>query len=316
MALRDNLPRYIWMTEDGKEGKFVPAEDAKVHIMSHALHYASSVFEGIRAYNTKRGTAVFRLKEHLRRLVDSAKIYRMDVPYTIDELAQITIELIRKNGHKACYIRPLVYRGFYELGVLPFRCPVEVSIMTWEWGRYLGEEAIEQGVDVMVSSWTRMRPNTIPTMAKATSNYANGQLVKMEASLYGFAEGIVLTAEGYVAEGSGENLFVVRDGVIYTPPLYQSILPGITRDSVIQLARHLGYTVVEMPLAREMLYVADEVFFTGTAAEITPIRSIDKIPIGKGGRGPITRHLQEEFFKVVNWEVDTWDEWMTPVYED
>ncbi len=317
MALKDNLPRYVWMTRDGKDGDFVPTEQATVHVMTHALHYASSVFEGIRAYNTRRGTAVFRLKDHLRRLLDSAKIYRMDVPYTVDELAEITLELIRKNGHKACYIRPLIFRGFYELGVLPFNCPVEVAIMTWEWGRYLGEEAIEKGVDVMVSSWNRMRPNTMPAMAKATANYANGQLVKMEAHLYGFAEGIMLTSEGYVAEGSGENLFVIRDGVIYTPPLSQSILPGITRDSVVKLARHLGYEVVETAIPREMLYIADEVFFTGTAAEITPIRSIDKIPIGKGERGPITRHLQEEFFKIVNWEVEVpWEDWLTPVYGD
>ncbi len=314
MALRDNLPKYVWMTRDGKDGRFVPTEQATVHIMTHAMHYASSVFEGIRAYKTRRGTEVFRLREHLRRLLDSAKIYRMEVQYTLDELVEITLELIRKNEHEACYIRPLVYRGFYELGVSPFNCPVEVAIMTWEWGKYLGEEAIEQGVDVMISSWQRMRPNTLPVMAKATANYANGQLVKMEAQLYGFTEGIVITAEGYVAEGSGENLFVIRDGVIYTPPVSESILPGITRDSVITLARHLGYEVREMPIPREMLYIADELFFTGTAAEVTPIRSVDKIPVGNGARGPITKHIQEEFFKIVNGEVeDRWG-WFTPVY--
>jgi len=301
---------YIWMS-----GEFVPWKEAKVHVLTHALHYASSVFEGIRCYNTKRGPAIFRFHDHMIRLRDSAKIYRMELPFTVEELEKVTIELIHKNNLKECYIRPIVYRGYHSLGVNPFDCPVEVAIAIWEWGKYLGAEALEKGVDVMVSSWNRMAPNTFPAMAKAAGNYANSQLIKMEAVLYGYSEGIALNYQGTVSEGSGENLFVIKKGVIYTSSLDAAILPGITRDSVMTIAKELGYEVKETHIPREMLYIADEIFFTGTAAEITPIRSVDKIPVGSGTRGPITKHLQEEFFKVVSWEVEDKHGWLTPVYD-
>ncbi len=297
--------KYIWMS-----GKLVPWQDAKIHVLSHVVHYASAVFEGVRAYKTKKGTAIFRWHDHLRRLYDSAKIYRMEIPFTPEELTQATINLIKENGLDACYIRPIVYRGYYDLGVNPFKCPVEVAIAVWEWGAYLGEEALTQGVDVMVSSWNRMAHNTFPPMAKATGNYANAQLIKMEAVLYGFAEGIALNPDNTVSEGSGENLFLVRNGKIYTPALESGILPGITRDTVITLARELGYEVIETLIPREMLYIADELFFTGTAAEITPIRSVDKIPIGTGSRGPITKALQEKLFAIVQGEEEDTHGWL------
>ncbi len=289
-----NEAQYIWMS-----GKMVPWKDAKVHVLTHALHYGSAVFEGIRAYKTKRGTAVFRLKEHMKRLIDSAKIYRMESPFSLEELINATVELIKANELEECYIRPLIYRGYYNLGVNPMECPVEVSIAAWKWGKYLGPEALEKGVDVMVSSWNRMAPNTFPAMAKATANYANAQLIKMEAVLYGFAEGIALNPDGTVSEGSGENIFVVKDGKIFTPSLDSMILPGITRLTVIEIAKNMGYEVIETRIPREMLYIADEIFFTGTAAEITPIRSVDKIQIGEGKIGPITKRLQQEFFKII-----------------
>ena len=300
--------KYIWMN-----GEFVPWKDAKIHVLTHALHYASSVFEGIRCYNTKKGSFIFRLKEHIRRLFDSAKIYRMEVPYSMEEIMNACKETVIKNNLEECYIRPIVYRGYHSLGVNPLDCPVEVAIAVWEWGKYLGPEALEKGVDVMVSSWTRIAPNTVPPLAKASGNYANGQLIKMEAVLYGFSEGIALDAMGFVSEGSGENIFAVRDGIIYTPFLDACILPGITRDTVIRLARDAGYEVREVMLPREFLYIADEVFFTGTAAEITPIRSIDKMIIGKGERGPVTKHLQELFFSYVNGEVEDKYGWLTPL---
>jgi branched-chain amino acid aminotransferase len=296
-------------------GEFVPWKEAKVHILTHALHYASSVFEGIRCYDTKRGPAIFRFRDHMIRLRDSAKIYRMELPFTIEELEKVTIELIRMNNLRACYIRPIVYRGYFSLGVDPFECPVEVAIAVWEWGKYLGPEALEKGVDVMVSSWNRMAPNTFPAMAKSSGNYANAQLIKMEAILYGYSEGIALNPMGAVSEGSGENLFLVKNGIIYTPALDACILPGITRDTVITIARELGYEVKETHIPREMLYIADELFFTGTAAEITPIRSVDKVVIGSGKRGPITKHLQEEFFKIVSWEVEDKHNWLKLVYD-
>ena len=302
--------KFIWMN-----GEFVPWKDAKIHVLTHALHYGTAVFEGIRAYDTPRlGPAVFRFKEHMERLYASAKILRMEIPYTLTELMDIALELIRKNELRACYIRPLVYRGYYSIGVDPSECPVEVVIATWEWGAYLGEEALTQGVDVMVSTWNRAAPNTFPALAKATGNYLNGALVKQEAVLYGYKEGIALNALGYVSEGSGENLFLVKDGIIYTSPLSAIILPGITRNSVIQIARDLGYEVREEFIPREMLYIADELFFTGTAAEITPIRSVDKIPVGSGTRGPITKHLQEVFFRVVKGEEERYLHWLTPIY--
>ncbi|BBM71011.1 branched-chain amino acid transaminase [Rhodothermus marinus] len=291
-------------------GKLVPFEEAKIHVLSHVVHYGSSVFEGIRCYNTARGPAVFRLREHMRRLLDSARIYRMEVPYTLEELETAALETIRASGLKACYIRPVVFRGMGSLGVNPLNSPVEVFIAVWDWGAYLGDEALEQGVDVQVSTWNRMAPNTLPAMAKAGANYANAALVKMEAVLNGYSEGIMLSVDGYVAEGSGENLFLVRDGIIYTAPLTLSILPGITRDAVITLARDLGYTVIEQPIPREALYIADELFFTGTAAEITPIRSVDRYTIGQGRRGPVTEALQRAFFEIVREGKDPYG-WLT-----
>ncbi|MDZ4701020.1 MAG: branched-chain amino acid transaminase [Rhodothermales bacterium] len=280
-------------------GKLVPYEKATLHVLSHVVHYGSSVFEGIRCYDTERGSGVFRLREHIRRLFDSAKIYRMTIPYTIEELEAATLETIASSGLKACYIRPVVYRGMGSLGVNPLKNDVETVIAVWEWGAYLGPEALESGVDVHVASWSRMAPNTFPAMAKAGGNYLNASLVKMDAVLNGYNEGIMLNKEGYVAEGSGENLFIIRDGVIYTAPSSLSILPGITRDTVITLASELGYRVEERQIPREALYIADELFFTGTAAEVTPIRSVDKHVIGSGKRGPITTEIQNAFFEVI-----------------
>ncbi len=285
---------YIWMN-----GEFVPWKDAKIHILSHVIHYGTSVFEGIRAYKTPDGTAIFRLPEHTKRLFNSAKVYRMEVPFTQDEINNAIKELIRKNGLESCYIRPLVYRGYDSLGVNPFPCPVEVSIAVWEWGKYLGPEALEKGVDVKVSTWNRMAPNTFPATAKVGANYMNSQLIKMEALTDGYVEGIALDVNGYVSEGSGENLFVVLDGKLLTPPLGASILAGITRDSVKKIAEDLGYEVIETLIPREFLYTCDELFFTGTAAEITPIASVDRIKVGEGKRGPITAQLQAKFFEIV-----------------
>jgi len=304
MPLDKDKGKYVWM-----DGKFVPWEDAKIHIASHVIHYGTGVFEGERCYKTKKGSACFRLKEHTNRLFDSAKIYRMDVPFTREQVIQATIELIKKNEQQECYIRPIVYRGYQELGVNPFTCPVNVSLMTWYWGKYLGPEAAD-GVDVMVSSWNRMAPNTFPAMSKTCANYMNSQLIKMEAIKYGFVEGIALDVQGFVSEGSGENIFVVRNGKIHTPPLHATILPGITRDTVIRLARDLGYEVDETMMLREMLYLADEVFFTGTAAEITPIRSIDKITVGSGKPGPVTLALQKEFFAILTAEKEDRYGWL------
>ncbi len=301
-----NEAKFIWMS-----GNMVPWHEAKVHVLTHALHYGSAVFEGIRAYKTKRGTAVFRLREHMKRLLDSAKIYRMESPYTLEELINATIEIITANELEECYIRPLIYRGYYNLGVNPMECPVEVSIAAWKWGKYLGPEALEAGVDVMVSSWNRMAPNTFPAMAKATANYANSQLIKMEAIEYGFSEGIALNAYGTVSEGSGENIFLIKDGVIYTPTLDSAVLPGITRLTVMEIARSMGIEVKECLIPREMLYLADELFFTGTAAEVTPIRSVDKITIGNGKIGPITRKIQREFFRIIEEADEKYEHYFT-----
>lgn len=284
----------IWLN-----GRLVDWDDAKVHVLSHVLHYGSSVFEGIRCYDTEKGSAVLFLKEHLRRLYDSAKIYRTEIPFTQLELREAILETIRANGVSACYVRPLVFRGEGALGVNPLKSSVDVAIAVWEWGSYLGDNAWEEGVDVCVSSWRRLAPNTIPAGAKAGGNYLNSQLIKMEALVDGYAEGIALDINGYVAEGSGENIFLVRDGVIYTPLTAQSILPGITRHAVIELAREQGIEVRETLITRESLYVADEVFMTGTAAEITPIRSIDRYKIGTGERGEITKLLQEQYYDVI-----------------
>ena len=301
----------IWMN-----GELVDWRDAQVHVLTHALHYGSGVFEGIRAYKTDRGPAVLRLSDHLARLRRSAKLYYMDVPYSNEELAQATKELIHANGLEHCYIRPIVYRGYEALGVNPLTCPVDATILLWEWGAYLGQEALEQGVDAKISSWSRMAPNTLPAMAKSSANYANSALIKMEAIADGYAEGIALDVFGNVSEGSGQNIFIVRDGVVYTPPIGSSILAGITRDSVMTLARDLGYTVTETVIPREMLYVADECFFVGTAAEVTPVRSIDKLTIGAGRRGPVTAALQQAFFDVINGEVPDTHGWLTYVYPE
>jgi branched-chain amino acid aminotransferase len=304
MPLERDKGQYVWM-----DGKFVRWEDARIHIAAHVIHYGSGVFEGERCYKNKKGSACFRLKEHTDRLFNSARIYRMDVPFTKEQVIQATRELIKKNEQQECYIRPIIYRGYAELGVNPFTCPVNVALMTWYWGKYLGPEAAD-GVDVMVSSWNRMAPNTFPAMSKTCANYMNSQLIKMEALRYGFVEGIALDVQGFVSEGSGENIFVVKDGKILTPPLHATILPGITRNTIIQLARDLGYEVIETMLLREFLYLADEVFFTGTAAEVTPIRSIDKITVGAGKPGPITLALRDEFFAVVNAEKEDRHGWL------
>ncbi len=284
--------------------------EAQIHIMSHVVHYASSLFEGIRCYSTKQGPAVFRLREHIERLHDSCHIYRMEMGYTVDQLIEACLEVVRVNQFKECYLRPVVFRGYGSFGVNPFPNPVEVYIASWVWGKYLGSEAIEEGVDVCVASWARMQGNTLPATAKAAANYMNSQLIKMEAIVNGFVEGIALDTSGNVSEGSGENLFLVRHGKIYTPPLSCAVLSGITRDSVMQIARNLGYEIVEQVIPRASLYIADEVFFTGTAAEITPIRSIDKIKIGEGRRGPITAILQQEFFAITSGEKEAPGEWL------
>lgn len=303
-----NPTKYIWMN-----GELMPWESATVHVMSHALHYGSSVFEGIRAYGTPAGPALFRLQPHLRRLVDSAKIYRMEIPYSLDQLSAACRAVVADNGLASAYLRPLVWRGYGSIGVNPLAAPVETMVAAIEWGAYLGEEALEQGVDVCVSSWTRLAPNTMPTMAKAGGNYLSSQLIVMEAARHGYAEGIALDVNGVLSEGSGENLFVIRDNVIYTTPVTAAILPGITRDSVLTLAREAGYEIREQNLPREALYLADELFFTGTAAEVSPIRSVDGITIGEGKRGPITTVLQKAFFGLFNGETeDKWG-WLEPV---
>ncbi len=299
----------IWMN-----GKLVDWRDATIHIGSHVVHYGSGVFEGARCYSTPKGSACFRLDAHMRRLMESAKIYRMDYTLDLKGWMDAVLETIRANEMKACYIRPLVYRGYETLGVNPLGNPVDAAIMVWDWGAYLGHDALEDGVDVKVSSWTRMAPNTLPAMAKATANYANSQLIKMEAIADGYSEGIALDVNGNLSEGSGQNLLIVRDGAIFTPPLGSSILGGITRDSVMTLARELGYTVTETVLPREALYTADEVFFVGTAAEVTPVRSVDKIKVGAGHRGPVTTALQHAFFDVVNGKTPDRHGWLTYVY--
>jgi branched-chain amino acid aminotransferase len=292
-------------------GEFIPWNEATIHVASHVVSYASCLFEGIRCYDTPQGPGIFRLKEHTERLVNSCKIYRMELKFTRDQLAQAMVELVRVNNVKHCYLRPVIFRGLGEVGVSPLKNPIEIYLLAWEWGKYLGDEALRQGVDVCVSSWQRIAPNTLPAIAKASANYMNAQLVKMEALTNGYVEGISLDASGHVSEGSGENLFVVREGKIITPPLSSSILPGITRDSVITLASELGYTVVEQAISREMLYIADEVFFTGTAAEITPIRSVDRIVVGKGQPGPITLSLQERFLSIVQGQAEDKYGWLT-----
>lgn len=297
-------------------GSFIKWDDARVHVMSHVLHYGSSVFEGIRCYTTKRGPAAFRLAEHMQRLLNSAKIYRMDHDWTHSQLCDAVVELVARSGLTQCYVRPIIFRGFGTFGVNPLPNPLECYICAWDWGKYLGDEAIEQGVDVCVSSWNRLTPNAMPAMAKAGANYMNSQLIKMEALLNGFAEGIALDDRGFVSEGSGENIFIVHDGQVITPPLSSSILPGITRDSVMQICRELGIPVVEQGLQRAALYVADELFFTGTAAEVTPIRSVDRITVGAGKRGDITARIQQTFFEITKGERPAPNQdWLTYINE-
>jgi branched-chain amino acid aminotransferase len=301
--------RWIW-----KNGQLIDFEKATVHVLSHALHYGSGVFEGIRCYNTLQGSAVFRLPEHVRRLENSAKVYRMPITFTTDELVEACCETIRANELESCYIRPIAFRGFGNtIGVNPLRNPVEVFIACWPWGKYLGEEA-ENGVDVCVSSWRRISADSMPAVAKATGNYLNAQLIKIEAVTNGYVEGIALDARGFVSEGSGENVFMVQDGTLLTPPLAASVLQGITRDTVVKLARDLGIPVREEQIPRGQLYTCDELFMTGTAAEITPIRSVDRNPVGHGCPGEITRRIMAEFKGIISGEIADRHGWLYPVH--
>ena len=292
-------------------GEFVAWDEAQIHVLSHVVNYGSSVFEGVRCYELPQGPAIFRAQEHIQRLLDSAKIYRMESPYTREQLVQAMVDLVATNGVWPCYIRPILLRGYGELGVIPFKCPMETWIANFPWGKYLGGE--DEGVDVCVSSWARLAPNTLPAMAKVGANYMNSQLMKMEAVINGYAEGIALDTHGFVSEGSGENLFLVRNGNLYTAPLGNSVLPGITRDSVIRLAKDHCLPVIEQMIPREMLYIADEVFFTGTAAEITAIRSVDRITVAKGTVGPVTKTLQKSFFDILHGRAEDKYHWLTPV---
>jgi branched-chain amino acid aminotransferase len=304
------VAKKIW-----HNGKFIDWNDANIHVMSHVIHYASSVFEGIRCYATPKGPAVFRLREHIERLRNSAYVFRMELDYSVDDLVNACIETVRVNDFQECYLRPVVFRGYGPFGVNPLGNPIEIYIASWVWGKYLGAEAVEQGVDVCIASWARMSANTLPATAKSAANYLNSQLIKMDAIKNGYSEGIALDGNGNVSEGSGENIFIIKDGVIYTPPLSSAVLPGITRDSVMQIARNLGYEVREQVMPRASLYIADEIFFTGTAAEVTPIRSIDKIKIGSGTRGPITAAIQKEFFAITSGEKEAPGNWLSFVKE-
>lgn len=302
--------KYIWMN-----GKLVKWEDAKIHVLSHVVHYGSSVFEGMRVYKTSDGPACFRLYDHTERLFNSAKIYRMEIPFTKEEVNKAILDIIGANNMEACYVRPVVYRGYGTLGVDPSQCSIDIAIAVWPWGQYLGEEALENGVSVCFSSWNRIAPNTMPAMAKAGANYMNSQLIKLEAISHGYAEGVALDVSGHVSEGSGENIFLVRRGALITPTFAASILPGITRSSVIRLAQDMGIKVIEQNVPREALYLADEVFFTGSAAEITPISQIDNIQVGNGKRGPITKKLQDAFFDIIEGKTEDKYNWLTPIPE-
>lgn len=300
----------IWMN-----GKLVNWDDAQIHVLSHVVHYGSSWFEGIRCYDTAKGAAIFRLDKHIRRLFDSTKIYKTEIPYSEAQIEEAILSTIRANKMKACYIRPIVYRGYGDVGVNPIGCPVDVTIAVWEWGSYLGAGALTDGIDVCISTWSRPAPNTLPTMAKAGGNYVLSQLMKLEAVKAGFVEAIALDVNGNISEGSGENVFAVKDGILYSPPISSSILPGITRTSIIQLAKEMGHDVRESPLPREMAYIADELFFTGTAVEVTPIRSVDKVKVGDGKPGPVTMKLQKAFFDILKSGADTRN-WLKFVYND
>lgn len=291
-------------------GTLIPWDSAQVHVMSHVIHYGSSVFEGIRCYSQPEGGAIFRLPEHMQRLLDSAKIYRMNLRYTLDQLISAVVEVVESNGIVPSYIRPVALRGYGELGVNPKGSPIEVYIANYPWGKYVqGGEA----ADVCISSWSRLAPNTLPALAKAGANYMNSQLIRMEADMNGYAEGIALDVNGHLSEGSGENLFVVNKGILYTTPLANSVLSGITRDSVITIARQLGISIVEQAMPRELLYIADEVFFSGTAAEVTPIGTVDRIKVGDGKIGPVTKQISDEFFGIVNGTKPDRFGWLTPV---
>jgi len=294
-------------------GKFIEWHDAKVHVLSHVIHYGSGVFEGIRCYGTETGPAIFRLREHMQRLLNSAHIYRMDPSFDVDQLCAAAIDLVQANKLGACYIRPIVFRGYGDVGVDPMGCPIEIYMACWEWGKYLGHEAVAGGVDVCISSWNRPAPNTLPQMAKASANYMSSQLIRMEAKANGYAEGIALDVSGYVSEGSGENVFAVMNGSLSTPPLANSALPGITRQSVTTICNDLGIPVAEQMIPREMLYIADEVFMCGTAAEITPVRTVDRIKVGGGARGPLTKRVQDEFFAITSGKKPDRHNWLSPV---
>jgi branched-chain amino acid aminotransferase len=300
--------KYVW-----HNGKFIKWEAATIHVISHVVHYGSSVFEGMRTYDTHLGPAIFRLYDHMERMINSAKIYRMPLPYSVENLCQACIDTVKKNGFGACYVRPFAFRGSGEMGVNPLNNPIETYVAAWEWGKYLGAEALENGVDVCISSWNRFAPNTLPALSKAGANYMNSQLIKMEALQNGYVEGIALDRYGYISEGSGENIFVISKGIIYTPPRISSILPGLTRDTIMTFARELGYTIKEESIPRESLYIADEIFFTGTAAEVTPVRSVDKIIVGNGKRGEITAKLQQEFFNIFNGKHKIPEDWLAPI---
>jgi len=298
----------IWM-----DGELVAWEDAKIHVLTHALHYGTGVFEGVRAYETRRGPAVFRLEDHVRRLFRSAHIYQIEIPYAPDEISEAIKDTVRANGLRSCYIRPLVFRGYGEMGLNPLLAPVNVAIAVWAWGAYLGEEGLENGVRAKVSSWKRNDHNMLPPFAKATGQYINSGLAKVEALKGGYDEAIMLNVHGYVTDGSGENVFIVKDGALFTPPLSAGCLDGITRDSVITIARDLGYEVAERELVRADLYTADEAFFSGTAAEVCPIREIDDRAVGANGRGPITKEIQQTFFAAARGDIDKYERWLAPV---
>jgi len=308
MDVKQEHGEFVW-----HNGEIIPWKDATIHIMCHVVNYGSSVFEGIRCYDTGRVSAIFRLDAHIDRLINSSRIYRMGLKYSSEEIQDACKQMVLANKFKECYLRPLVFRGYGTFGVDPLPVPLEAYVCAWEWGKYLGPEAIEKGVDVCVSSWTRNAPNTLPSMAKAGANYMNSQLIKMEAKLNGYHEGIALDPQGYISEGSGENVFLIKDGIVMTPPLYSTILPGITRDSVIKICERLSIPVVERAIPREMLYIADEVFFTGTAAEISSIRSVDKVKVGAGSRGPITREIQDQFYGIISGKAEDTYGWLTPV---
>ena len=298
----------IWMN-----GTMVPWKDATIHVASHALHYGTGVFEGLRAYGSKTGTNVFRLEPHMRRMMDSCRVYRMEPKWTQQELERAVIDTVRVNGFKSCHIRPLIWRGYDSLTLNPMPCPVEAAVIVWEWSQMMGAEALDKGINVGVSSWTRLAPNTLPALAKGTANYANSALIKMQAALDGYDDAVALDESGLLSEGSGQNLFLVRDGVIYTPSLASSVLQGITRDSVLTIARDLGYDVREVPIPREFIYLADEAFFCGTAVEVTPIRTFDKITVGGGQKGPVTDAIQKRFFGIIRGDLPDTHGWLTPV---